>query len=232
MTDVQLPENLRRLVQRDLQPVRPVASPFHRTTLVAAVSLLIMAAIVTTSALRPDLSSLPIWLGWGSSAVEIMLGLALVCAAVREGIPAASLPLGLRWVLLGAAVLVNFSTAVVTWLHSHGPASSHQACLGYVCLRSELLLGLPALALTLFLVVRAYPLRPSLAGLFGGAGAGLLADGVEHLLCPVSDLTHVLVWHTGAIVLLMLFGWLAGTIWETLRDGNHRPPSRPEGGEE
>jgi hypothetical protein len=30
----------------------------------------------------------------------------------------------------------------------------------------------------------------------------------------MSDLRHVLVWHTGAMVVLMLLGWAIGRAWE------------------
>ena len=86
-----------------------------------------------------------------------------------------------------------------------------------MCLRNELVISIPAVLLTLFLVLRALPLRPCITGLLGGAGAGLVADGINHLLCPVSDLRHVLVWPTGAILVLMTLGWIAGRIWELLR---------------
>jgi hypothetical protein len=45
----------------------------------------------------------------------------------------------------------------------------------------------------------------------------LTGDAVTHLLCPISDLTHVLVWHTGAVLGFAVLGWLAGTIWERRR---------------
>ncbi len=217
MNEHSLPETLRREIEADLQPVRPLAPPARRTAVIAGVSLLVMAGMVATSALRPDLSALPVWLGWGASLVELLLGLALVSAALQEGVPAGAVPTRLRWFLLGAAVLVHCSTAFLTWLKEGTTIPPHPFGLGYVCLRSEVLLALPAMGLTLVLVARAFPLRPAVAGLLGGAGAGLIADGVEHLLCPISDIRHVLVWHTGAIVLLMAAGWLAGHAWEVLR---------------
>ena len=73
--------------------------------------------------------------------------------------------------------------------------------------------------MTLWLVFRALPVRPSIAGLLGGAGAAVTADAVNHIICPMSDLRHVLVWHTGVLVGLMLFGWLVGTLWERARYG-------------
>ena len=91
---------------------------------------------------------------------------------------------------------------------------------GVGCATHDLALGLPALAVTLWLVFRALPLRPSIAGLLGGTGAAITADAINHIVCPMSDLRHVLVWHTGVIFGLMLVGWLTGKIWERVRFGS------------
>jgi hypothetical protein len=71
------------------------------------------------------------------------------------------------------------------------------------------------------------PLRGYLRALAGdavlaGTGAGILADGLQHLHCPLSDLRHLLVWHGGGMVLLVLFGWCAGVVVERLRDRSSR----------
>jgi hypothetical protein len=89
---------------------------------------------------------------------------------------------------------------------------------GAHCLAVAAAFGLPALALTGWLVLRAWPVRPRWAGAFGGVGAGLIADGIQHLICPFSDLVHVLVWHLGAIAGLGLLGWLAGVALERRRN--------------
>jgi hypothetical protein len=80
-----------------------------------------------------------------------------------------------------------------------------------------MLMALPALALTVLLVARAYAVRPRWAGVLGGAGTGLLTDGVWHLICPFADLGHVLVWHGGSVLALAVFGWLAGSVVAGIR---------------
>jgi hypothetical protein len=87
------------------------------------------------------------------------------------------------------------------------------------CATHDVALALPALLVTLWLVFRALPLRPSVAGLLGGTGAAVAADAITHILCPMSDLRHVLVWHTGVIFGLMLLGWVVGKVWERRRFG-------------
>jgi hypothetical protein len=108
---------------------------------------------------------------------------------------------------------------IVTWMYSPGtpmPTTGGWS-LGLGCAGKDAAMALPALVVTLWLVFRALPLRPSVAGLLGGAGAAVTADALNHVLCPMSDLRHVLVWHTGALLGLMLVGWLVGSTWETLR---------------
>jgi hypothetical protein len=88
----------------------------------------------------------------------------------------------------------------------------------------ESTLALPALALTLGLVWRAYAVRPRWAGVLGGVGAGLVTDGVWHMICPYAELSHVLVWHAGAVLALAGLGWLLGAAIEVGRQS--RPSSR------
>ena len=47
--------------------------------------------------------------------------------------------------------------------------------------------------------------------------SAIAGDAIIHLLCPMSDLRHVLVWHTGGLVLFMLAGWCIGRMWEHFR---------------
>jgi hypothetical protein len=86
----------------------------------------------------------------------------------------------------------------------------------------ESTLAIPALALTMVLVARAYAVRPRWAGALGGAGVGVVTDGIWHLICPYADLSHVLVWHGGAVLALASFGWLVGCIVEGIRRRSFR----------
>jgi len=218
MTSHSLPEGLRSAIANDLQPVQPLPPTWRRTLVVAAVVTVVIAAALTVLKLRFDVDQMPVWLSWGCSLLELTVGLVVVGLALRESIPGRALTSG---AVAGAAVLatgLQILVGLTTWFFSPGmPMPSDAAAAGMSCLRHDTTLGLPALAATLWLVFRALPLRPSIAGLLGGAGAGLTADAVTHLLCPVSDLRHVLVWHTGAILLLMAAGWLIGKAWEWYR---------------
>ena len=46
----------------------------------------------------------------------------------------------------------------------------------------------------------------------------MTGDAIIHLLCPVSSLEHVLVWHSGAIIGFAGLGWATGIIWLLTRN--------------
>jgi len=210
-----LPDALRDAIERDHRPVRPLSPLWRRTLAVVVVALALLAVVVITHRLRPDLPTLTFWIGWGAVAVELLAGAVLIALALRESVPGQALPTPVVVLAVGAAMAANALVALATWMGTEQPPMGFHG--GGMCLGNELVISIPAVLLTLFLVLRALPLRPCITGLLGGAGAGLVADGINHMLCPVSDLRHVLMWHTGAILVLMTFGWVGGRIWELLR---------------
>jgi len=213
-----LPKSLRRSILADLEPVRPLPPAWMRTLQAAAVAAagLALAIFIFKLSPRADLEQLPMWLSWGCTALQLGVGVLLLGMALREAVPGQGVPLGAVVLGLGTAVLMQILVGIATWMHSPGMplVSGHGMSAGITCTTHDAAMALPALVVTLWLVFRALPLRPSIAGLLGGAGAAVTADALTHVLCPMSDLRHVLVWHTGALIGLMLIGWLAGKLWE------------------
>jgi hypothetical protein len=152
---------------------------------------------------------------WGPLILEVALGLVLVALALAESVPARGPARGPLAATLGTAALAFVAQVLLTRSASAGvtvanPLVTH----GFDCFALQVLVGLPALVLVALLVVRAAPLRAAWAGVLGGAGAGLLADGIYHLHCPITDLRHVLLWHGAAVLFLSLLGLTAGVAWE------------------
>jgi hypothetical protein len=218
-----LPESLRRSILADLEPVRPLPPAWMRTLKAAAVAAVGLALVIIIFKLSPraDLEQIPMWLSWGCTALQLGVGILLLGMALREAVPGQGVPLGAVALGIGTAVLIQVLVGIATWMHSPGMPLLKGQCIstGITCTTYDIAMALPALAVTLWLVFRALPLRPSIAGLLGGAGAAVTADALTHVLCPMSDLRHVLVWHTGALIGLMLVGWLAGKLWERKRYG-------------
>ncbi len=219
MNTTSMPETLRRAVANDLKPVRPLPPLWRRSLAVGIVSLAVFAAALVAHGLRPDLLRLSVWIGWGATLLEALVGLALVSLALRESVPGLALGRSAIAAAVGIGIATDILIAFLTrsMVTARMTPGTNFLC-GMTCSRNELVIGLPAFLFTLYLVARALPLRPGVVGLLGGLGSGLVADGINHLLCPMSSLRHVLVWHTGAILVLMAVGWCCGTAWGALRD--------------
>ena len=229
---LELPEALRRAVAADLRPVRPLAPPPLRALAVAAWVPLGVVLVLALLGLRPDAAAL----GWpaacGALLLEVAAGLVLVVLALDEAIPARGAGTGRAT----AAIALAFAAlALQAWFTRSLGAGTVVADplvqLGPTCLALQAAVGLPALAIVAALVVRARPLRAVRAGALAGTGAGLMAEGIYHLHCSIADLRHVLVWHAGAVVALMLVGIAGGLAWERLqrdrlvRRGAAAPPA-------
>jgi hypothetical protein len=80
-----------------------------------------------------------------------------------------------------------------------------------VCFGATIFTALPALAFSGWLVARAFPLRPRVAGALYGLGSGLLADAGWRLFCHFSDPAHVFGAHTAAVALVCVLGVVTAT---------------------
>jgi len=218
MSNHPLPETLRRAIADDLDPVRPLHPWWMRAMLAVSVAAVILAAVLATAGLRADMDHIPMWLSWGSSSFQLALAFLLIGLAMRESVPGRGAPLGTVRAAAALALAVQVLIGITTSFHS-APFAAHGGGItaGMGCFAHESAMALPIFAVTLLLVFTAYPLRAPTAGLLGGAGATLGSDAVIHLLCPKSDLAHVLMWHTGSVVFFMALGWLAGVVWRRLQ---------------
>jgi len=215
-----MPETLREAVEGDLHPVRPLHPAWQRTLVVAAVATLVMVCVLLVLKVqyRSDLDMLPLWLSWGATFFELIVGTLIVGLALRESIPGGAVPSGTIRTAIITGLALQILVGIITFIHSAGmPMGADWFTKSIGCLIHDSLMVLPIFAVTMWLVFRALPMRAPIAGLLGGAGAAITGDAITHLLCPMSDLRHVLVWHTGAIFGFMALGWLAGKLWARYR---------------
>ena len=216
MSTEPLPDELRRVIENDLHPVHPLSPVWLRTVVAVGILVVVLAFVLANASLRSDLDELPMWLSWGCSVLQLGLGMLLIGLAMREAIPGLSAPRGVvrtaAVTALAAQIMVGIATAVysptISLIGTIGP--------GVGCFQHESLMALPTFVVVLWLVFHALPLRAPVAGLLGGAGATVASDAVIHLVCPMSNLAHVLVWHTGVVVVFMGLGWLIGLIWQRI----------------
>jgi hypothetical protein len=213
-----MPEALREAVTADPGGVRPLRPASLRVIFAAAVIAVILAFVLANASLRADIENIPIWLSWGCSGLQLVFGVGLIWLALREAVPGGSAPRGAVRLAAVTALGLQVLIGVATSIYSPAiPLTGSGLEPGLGCLKHEALMALPTFAITLWLVFRALPLRAPTAGLLGGAGATVASDAAIHLLCPMSNLSHVLLWHTGAVVLFMATGWILGVLWDRLR---------------
>jgi hypothetical protein len=213
-----LPVQLRTAVERDLRPVAPLARPAIRALGLLPFALLLLVASVVAFGLRRDAGALGIMLTWGASTLQMVLGLALVAAALREAVPGTTLSRRALGIAFATAMIAVLTITWMTW--SASPTRVSPRAIGYVwriCFGATIVSALPALFVSGWLVARAFPLRPRFAGALYGLGAGLMADAGWRLFCHFSDPAHVLAAHTAAVVLTCALGALLASGVSRLR---------------
>lgn len=218
MTDSRLPDALHEALERDSQAVTPLSPVWQRTlwALAAAAAALLLSVVVI--GVRSDMDEIPFWLSWGCSVMELVLAAALLGLGLRESIPGRAVTTMETWSALTVAVLYQIGVGFVTYRFSPGlDYGIEPLAHGIGCAKQDLLTALPTLVVIALLIMRATPVRAPNAGLLAGAGAAIATDAVTHLRCPVSDMRHVLLWHTGAVLILAAAGWGAGLLWQRFR---------------
>lgn len=88
--------------------------------------------------------------------------------------------------------------------------TEHFISAGVACLRTGLLLAVPAAFLSWLLLRRGLAVNYTAAGLVGGALAGLCGVTMLELHCANFQALHVLVWHTAVVPVSAAAGALVG----------------------
>ncbi len=215
MRETRVPAALFSAVQRDLRPVRPLASPARRALALLPVALVLLVGMPMFWAWRTHGVLAP-WPAWGLSALESALSLVIVAAGLREAVPGRELSARALSVLICIAcigfLLVNATT--------RGPvAVPAETWIRWIreCISMAIAFSAPALIAPAWLVSRALPNRPALTGALCGLGVGLMADAGLRLACWDGVYAHIVLAHGGAVVLLVALGALSATLVERIK---------------
>jgi hypothetical protein len=218
MNKTRVPAALFSAVQRDLRPVRPLASPARRALALLPVALVLLVGMPMFWAWRTHGVLAP-WPAWGPSILETALSLVVLAAGFREAVPGRELSARALSVLACLAcngfLLVNATT--------RGPASvPDETWIRWIrkCISMAIAFSAPALIAPAWLVSRALPNRPALTGALCGLGVGLMADAGLRLACWDGVYAHIVLAHGGAVVLLVALGALSATLVERVKARN------------
>lgn len=218
MADPRVPDALLEAVARDLRPVRPLPSPARRALALLPLAAAMVVVIPAAWGWRSNWSQLGVPLSWGLSALQALAGVAVVGLALREAVPGRALSRR----VLGATVAAALGLVVFVTLLTESRVPTvvpPVAWLRYAweCLGMAVVSAVPALAVVGWLVARALPARPVLAGALYGTGTALIADAGVRLFCWVSTPSHVLAAHGGAILAVAAAGALVSGQVERLK---------------
>jgi hypothetical protein len=222
--ETQVPPELLAAVERGLKPVRPIASPARRVLALLPLGLALLVAIPAFwGGLRSNVSALGPAAAWGLSGLQVLAGLLIVGAALREAVPGRELSARAVAATVGAALALFVGLTLLT--ERLVPAAVPPGVFvryAWECFWMAAVSSVPVLAAAIWLAGRALPTRPALAGAIYGLGAGITADAGTRLFCWVSSPAHVLLAHGGAILFLAAAGAAAATAVERIKGSARR----------
>jgi hypothetical protein len=217
MTDRPVPASLLSVVQRDLRPVRPLASPGRRALALVPVGLVLLIGLPLFWYWRNHLAQLAPWPSWPLSPLETAIGLVTLAIGFREAIPGRERPRTASAAAIAAVWIGFFAINALRAPPSAGvPADTTLRWIAE-CVAMVTVFSLPALAITVWLVARGLPRRPALTGAVCGLGIGMMADAGLRLCCWDGDTLHIVVAHGGAIAIAMALGALSGAVTERIK---------------
>jgi hypothetical protein len=209
---------IRSEVSRDLRPVKPLSSGWVRALFLLPYALLTLAVFLFGVGLRSDARALGPAILWGLLILQLLFAYLILFVALRHGVPGNAVSPKM-WLGLPLLVLsLQVGVALLTYQYSPlEPPPDRVEQYGLICLGTMSFLGLVPLAVVVWLLSRGFPLQPRVAGLLTGFGSGLVAEALYRTHCPYSNMSHILVWHVGAVLMLGLVGLCCGLYWESRR---------------
>ena len=217
------PEALMRAIAQDLRPVRPSPQPLQLALRMVPLALLVSSVILLAIGPRHDLGMLGPLLGWGASAAQFMLAVALVWIAAHESTPAGRLPRQMVYLAAAAASLVVVFVTILTFSTSPATAPLLRVpprvnemlrvapwITGFACGIGTTVAGGILVLFFSWVFRNSLATRPTMAGALYGAGAGLAINAGWRIACPVSTPWHALGAHGVAILATVLLGALIG----------------------
>jgi hypothetical protein len=207
------PRKLREQISARMAPVKALPRPWRRALPFAPVGVALLLIVPRPLGIREDSAALGAGLLWAPTLLELVFGLVVIGAALRESIPGR----GLTWPVLVAGLAawcaLAGGTTALCWQASHVSVSARNALFFWrICFGTPTLVGIPLVLIAWLLATRAFPVRPVLTGALCGWGAGLMVDSAWRLTCEASQPSHVVAAHYSAVAALTLLGALLGRL--------------------
>jgi hypothetical protein len=202
-----------RLIERlaaELRPVGPLRPPLVRAGLWLGFATMVVAALVWWHGLRPDLAARfaqeEVRLEWLAS---VLTGVLAAVATFNLSLPDRSA----RWALLPIPGMVLWLATIGYGCLLDWSAYGTEGLVPGVsldCFRSIVVTSIPLGAGLLLMVRHAGPVRPGLTATTGALAVAALAASGLSLYHHVDAAIMILVWHIGAVAVVVAIGHLAG----------------------
>ena len=211
-------DRVRRVVERDLRPVRPLWSPLRRVAVLAPIAVAVAALAASKYGLRHDVGQLGAVVTWGLSALEWTLGFVILGLALRQAVPGYGVSLRILTTgCVATAVLIVAATFMTYAIHPEFVPAAKAWRVWYLCLVGPLQIAAPLMIAAVALAVRATPTRPAAVGALCGVAAGIVCDSGWRLTCSFSAPAHVFGAHVLAVLLLAATGAMLGAAGDRAR---------------
>ena len=216
-------ERVRGVVAGDLRPVRPILPPWRRVLLLTPIAGTV-AVVATMQYGRDDFAALGVFVTWGLSALQWIVGMLLLGIALRRAGPSYSISGGVTWLTcVGASIVLAAATLASYRAHPTFVPSGRTWIVWALCVSGSIKTGLPLLVATCVLAARALPIRPAAVGALCGLATGIVADSGWRLTCWISSPVHVLTAHLFALLVTTGLGALLTVALDRSR-WQHRMP--------
>jgi hypothetical protein len=213
-------ERIRRIVARDLRPVRPLLTPNTRLLLLVPIAALValLAAFRYRLGLLLGFDELGGFLTFGLSGLEWTVGVLILGTALRRAVPGDGVSRLAIWSLCGLAVVTMIAITEMTYAaHQVFVPPARLWRISYECILGPLEFGAPFLVVATVLAARAFPTHPGSAGALCGLASGVLVDSGWRLTCWITSPAHVLGTHFLAVAVLTGSGAIMSTVIDKVR---------------
>lgn len=201
----------------ELRPVRRLASPRSRASVLAALALVGILAGLAAFGVRRDI-------GDASRSLAYVLRLTLLLATawlaiiscLRLSIPGGDPRAWARWwPLLALGGVVAIGAGELTWALLVGDAGSPFR--SWRCVRKVAMAGTVPAAGAIVLISRGATLEARWVAMLGLLGAGAAGALTAELACPIDEPMHTFLWHLMPTLAFTLVGLAFGELWSRRR---------------
>lgn len=219
MAEDRLLERLKTELDGDFAPVVPLAESWKRALWLWPAALVLLAVAIAGFGLRIDHARLGTLGLWGLGIVQFGAAYLVLAASLRSTIPGRALAPLLLLAAATAAASTHFAASEISLLMSQNAVGPGQEWrFGFICIAIILIFAAIPFLLGIRLLRAGLPIQVRSAGVLMGLGSGLTAEAAWRFHCPFTTWDHVLPFHSGAILAVLLIGLIFSNLLR--RDGS------------